>query len=318
MNTTSNLQEERAPRLAAWLDAHALGFRSSLRRLAGRPAATAMTVGVMAVAVVLPLCLGLLLGELQRFSGSLRESREIAVFLDTGSVAEQATAWAEQWRQDPAVAAIVLRSPEDGLDELRSLDALGGTLDVLDYNPLPFVALVEPAADANDDDLAARLRALPEVDFVQHDAQWRRRLGAWLTLGQRITAVAALLLGLGVLLVVGNTVRLDIQDRAAEIATVRLLGASSAFIRRPFLYLGACYGALSGVLALLIAGALQHSLAQPIRALVAEYAGDFSPLGLAPASAAAALAATIALGWLGARLAVDHHLRQAASEEGSA
>jgi cell division transport system permease protein len=272
----------------------------------------------MAVAVVLPLCLGLLLGELQRFSGSLRESREIAVFLTTDSGPQQAAAWARQWREDPAVAAIDLRSPEDGLDELRGLDALGGALDVLDYNPLPFVALVEPAADANDDDLAARLRALPEVDFVQHDAQWRRRLGAWLTLGQRITAVAALLLGLGVLLVVGNTVRLDIQDRAAEIATVRLLGASSAFIRRPFLYLGASYGALSGVLALFIAGALQHSLAQPIRALVAEYAGDFSPLGLAPGSAAAALAATIALGWLGARLAVDHHLRQAASEEGSA
>jgi cell division transport system permease protein len=318
MNITPKVRDERAPRLAAWLDAHALGVRSSLRRLAGRPAATAMTVGVMAVAVVLPLCLGLLLGELQRFSGSLRESREIAVFLGTDSAAEQATAWAEQWRQDPAVAAIVLRSPEDGLDELRGLDALGGTLDVLDYNPLPFVALVEPAADANDDDLAARLRALPEVDFVQHDAQWRRRLGAWLTLGQRVTAVAALLLGLGVLLVVGNTVRLDIQDRAAEIATVRLLGASSAFIRRPFLYLGACYGVLSGVLALLIAGVLQHSLAQPIRGLVAEYAGDFSPLGLAPGSAAAALAATVALGWLGARLAVDHHLRQAASEEGSA
>lgn len=316
--STAKPTVERTPRLAAWLDAHAQGLGASLRRLSAKPAATAMTVGVMAVALALPLCLALLLGELQRFSGSLRESREIAVFLTTQTDADVAQAWAQTWRADAAVGTIVLRSPADGLDELRGLDALGGTLDVLDYNPLPFVALVDPARNADDAELAQRLRALPEVDFVQHDAQWRRRLGAWLTLGQRITAVAATLLGLGVLLVVGNTVRLDIQDRAAEIATVRLLGAPAAFIRRPFLYLGGCYGALAGLLALGIALTLQRALAEPIRELVTEYAGDFAPIGLAAPVAGIALAAAVALGWLGARLAVDHHLRQAASEEGSA
>ncbi len=314
---TSTTPSTPAPRFSAWLDAHAMSLTASLGRLAKRPAATAMTVGVMGVAMALPLCLALVLGELQRFSGSLRESREVAVFLSTDTQADAVHAWAKHWSADPAVAAIALRSPEDGLNELRELDALGGTLDVLDYNPLPFVALVEPAANADDTALAERLRALPEVEFVQHDAEWRRRLGAWLTLGQRVTAVAAMLLGLGVLLVVGNTVRLDIQDRAAEIATVRLLGASGGFIRRPFVYLGACYGALAGLLAIAIAAILQRALAAPVADLVAEYAGSFSARGIGFDHALVTVFAAVALGWLGAWLAVGHHLRLAASTEGS-
>lgn len=308
----------RRPRLAAWRDAHLQALAASLRRIATRPAATALTVGVMAVALALPLCLALVLAELQRFSGSLRESREIAVFLKTDADAAAAEVWARTWRAEPGVAAVLVRTPADGLEELRGLDALGGTLEVLDYNPLPYVALVDPAPGTDDAALAARLQALPEVDFVQHDAQWRRRLGAWLTLGQRITAVAAMLLGLGVLLVVGNTVRLDIQDRAAEIATVRLLGASNGYIRRPFLYLGACYGALAGLLALAIAWSVQHALAVPVAALVEVYAGSFRLTGLAPVTAAAAVLAAVLLGCLGAWLAVGHHLRQAARAEGAA
>ncbi len=308
----------RGDRFAAWRESHRRASGDSLRRLRARPAATALTVTVMAVALALPLCLGLLLGELQRFSGSLRESRELAVFLQPGGGIEAATAFVDSLEGDPAIAGVVLRTPEEGLDELRALDALGGTLEILDYNPLPYVALVEPTPAADDAQLAARLRAAPGADFVQHDAQWRRRLGAWLGLGQRVTAVAALLLGLGVLLVVGNTVRLDIQDRQTEIATMRLLGASAAWIRRPFLYLGLLYGLLAGMLALLLALAVERALAPPVSALVDAYAGDFRLLGLTPASAAAAMAVALALGWLGARLAVGHHLRQAARAEGNA
>lgn len=316
--THSHSTTPRRPRLAAWRDAHVQALASSLLRIATRPAATALTVGVMAVALALPLCLALLLAEMQRFSGSLRESREIAVFLEVDADAKAADDWAQHWRADPAVSSVLLRTPGDGLEELRSLDALGGTLEVLDYNPLPYVALVDPAPGADDAALAARLQALPEVDFVQHDAQWRRRLGAWLTLGQRITAVAAMLLGLGVLLVVGNTVRLDIQDRAAEIATVRLLGASNGYVRRPFLYLGAYYGALSGLLALAIAWTVQRALALPVASLVEVYAGSFSLTGLPPLTAIIAVLAALALGWIGAWLAVGHHLRQAARAEGAA
>lgn len=312
------VESGRGDHWAAWRESHRRAFFASLRRLAGRPWATVLTVTVMAVALALPLCLGLVLAELQRFSGSLRESRELAVFLQPGGDGAAATAFVESLGKDPEVAGVVLRSPDEGLAELRALDALGGALEVLDYNPLPWVALVEPTAAADDAQLAERLRAAPGVDFVQHDAQWRRRLGAWLGLGQRVTAVAALLLGLGVLLVVGNTVRLDIQDRQAEIATVRLLGASAAWIRRPFLYLGMLYGSLAGALALLLALAVQRVLAAPVSTLVDSYGGDFRLLGLTPQAALAALGAALLLGWLGARLAVGHHLREAARAEGNA
>jgi len=317
MSETEHPTAPRQGQLAAWLDAHAQSLTASLRRLLGRPASSFLTVGVMAVAVALPLCLALVLAELQRFSGAVRETREVTVFLRTTLDASAAQAWANQWRADASVARIDLRTPEQGLQELRELDALGGSLEVLDENPLPYVALVEPAAAADDAALAERLRALAEVEFVQHDAQWRRRLSAWLSLGQRVTAAAAALLGLGVLLVVGNTVRLDIQDRAAEIATVRLLGASNGFVRRPFVYLGACYGGLAGLVALAIAASLQNALAAPISALVAEYSGSYQASGLQADLIAITVLSGIALGWLGAWLAVGHHLRLVASLEGS-
>lgn len=314
----SDARPRRHSELAAWRAAHLRALGGSLRRLARHPASTLLTIGVMGIALALPLCLAMLLEDMQGFTGSLRESREISVFLKVDADAGAVAAWAQQLKADADVSGIVLRTPEEGLAALRELDALGGTLDVLDYNPLPYVALVDPAPTASDSDLAARLDAFDEVDFVQHDAQWRRRLDAWLTLGRRAAMVAGMLLGLGVLLVIGNTVRLDIQDRAAEIATVRLLGASDAYVRRPFLYLGAGYGLLAGLLAVAVALAVRHALTGPVSRLVDAYAGDFRLAELSWPVALVALLAALALGWLGARLAVGHHLRLAARAEGTA
>src|SRR5690606_19295051 len=148
--------------------------------------------------------------------------------------------------------------------------------------------------------------------FVQHDALWRERLAAWLGLGARLAWVVALLLGLGALLVVRNTVRLDIQGRAEEIAILQLLGATDRFVRRPFLYLGAWYGLFAGVLALALLVAAVLALRGPVAALAGSYGDVAPPL---PASLAAGAAALLALatllGWLGAWLAAGHHLRQA-------
>jgi cell division transport system permease protein len=121
----------------------------------------------------------------------------------------------------------------------------------------------------------------------------------------------AMLLGFGVLLIVGNTVRLDIQGRAEEIHTVQLLGATDGFIRRPFLYLGAWYGALAGVVAVLIAMLALAAMQQPITSLVQSYGSDFKLQGLTVSSTALIVLASVALGWLGACMATGHHLRQA-------
>jgi cell division transport system permease protein len=210
----------------------------------------------------------------------------------------------------PGSESVLLRSPEDGLAEFRQMADFAGALALLDYNPLPAVLVVTPLPGADAAGLAETLRNLPEADFVQHDAEWRTRLNAWLGFGRRLTWLVAGLLGLGMLLVVGNTVRLDIQSRAEEIQTVQLLGATDGFVRRPFLYLGAWYGALAAVLAIGVALAAQLALQAPVATLVETYGSGFELRGIGLTTALGVLLGAMALGWLGAWLAAGHHLRQ--------
>ena len=297
-------------RLRAWRDLHLYSLFSSIGRMMQRPWATLLTVGVMAVALVLPLCLAMLVGNVERLSGSFRESREVSLFLAPGAGTDAAQALAQQLRDDAQVADVVVRTPEEGLAEFREMADFAGALALLSDNPLPAVLVVTPAPDLDPLALAQRLRELPEADFVQHDAQWRARLSAWLDFGRRLVLVAAGLLGVGVLLVVGNTVRLDIQGRAEEIQTVQLLGATDGFVRRPFLYLGTWYGLFAGMLALIAAALAPWLLQAPVAALVESYGSTFELKGLGAGTALLALAASIALGWLGAWIAAGHHLRQ--------
>lgn len=295
-------------RLRAWREQHLYSLVSSLGRLARRPFATGLTVGVMAIAIALPLGLGLALGNIERFSGSVSESREIGVFLKSEVTPDQARELATGIGQRPDVAAVTVRTPEEGLEEFRAMSDLAGALDVLEENPLPTVLVVQPTGDG--DTLAADLRDLPQADIVQHDAVWRQRLSAWLAFGERVVQVVAALLGLGVLLVVGNTVRLDIGARSEEIAVLQHLGATDAFVRRPFLYLGAWYGLAAGLLSgllLVIAGLV---LQGRLSALVASYGSQFALSGPGWRGSLALLAGAVAMGWLGAWLATGHHLRR--------
>ena len=303
-------------RLAAFAGLHAYSLVSSLGRLSARPWATLLTVGVMAVALALLAGLLLAVSQFQGLAGDLREARALSLFLEAGQDGEAVEALASQLRQRADVAAVAVRTPEQGLAEFREMTAFAGALAVLDYNPLPPVLVVDPATDTDPVALAAVLEAAPGAAFVQHDALWRERLAAWLGLGERLAWVVALLLGLGALLVVGNTVRLDIQGRAEEIAIVQLLGATDGFVRRPFLYLGAWYGLFAGLLALLLLAAALYALSAPVAALAGSYGGA-APALVAPVAAGSIgllLAATL-LGWLGAWLAAGHHLRQARPQD---
>jgi cell division transport system permease protein len=297
-------------RLGAWRDLHLYSLLSSLGRLIQRPWATLLTVGVMAVALALPLCLALTLGNVERVSGSFREAREVSVFLEPGLQTAAVDAARERVQRLPGVEEVLLRTPDEGLTEFRQMADFAGALALLEENPLPAVLVVTPQPATDAAALADTLRDLPEADFVQHDAEWRARLGAWLGFGRRLTMLAATLLGLGALLVVGNTVRLDIQGRAEEIQTVQLLGATDGFVRRPFLYLGAWYGALAALLALALALAARYALQAPVTQLVESYGSAFELRGIEPLSALGVLAGAMALGWLGAWLAAGHHLRQ--------
>lgn len=308
MSEQGNIIARPRSRLGIWVDQHLYSFVSSLGRVLRRPWATLLTIGVMAVALALPLGLWVALGNLQHFAGNVEQSREIDVFLKPDVAAARATALAAELRGRADVAQVELRTPEEGLEEFRRTSGLGEALNALEDNPLPSLLIVTPRDE--DARLVNALRGLPETDQVQHDAVWRQRLTGWLGFGERLAWVLAVLFGLGALLVVGNTVRLDIQSRREEIGVLQLLGASDGFIRRPFIYLGAWYGLAAGALALGLLSAAAHALREPLSALSASYGSNFALSGLSLWPAAGVLLGATVIGWLGAWLVTGHFLRQ--------
>ena len=298
-------------RLRVWFDQHLHGLAFSLGRALRKPWATLLTIAVMGLALALPLGLSIVMDNLRHFAGSVQQSREINLFLRMDVDAAAAAKLAETLRARGDVAGVDLRTPEQALAGFRDSSGLGEAFDALGGNPLPTLLVVTPQGDSEGDArLAAALEALPQADLVQHDAVWRQRLDAWLAFGQRVVQVLAVLLGLGALLVVGNTVRLDIQSRREEIGVLQLLGASDGFIRRPFLYLGAWYGLGAGVLALGLIAAAGGALREPLAALSGSYGSQFSLKGLDVLHSSMVLVATVLLGWLGAWAVTGHFLRQ--------
>lgn len=291
-----------------WLDQHLYSFVASLGRVLRRPWATLLTIGVMAIALALPLGLGLALANLQHFTGNVEQSRGIDLFLKPEVDVVRARALAAELRGRSDVASVELRTPEQGLVEFRARSGLGDALGALEGNPLPSLLVITPRADSAT--LVPALERLPETGLLQHDAQWRERLQGWLGFGERLAWVLAVLFGLGALLVVGNTVRLDIQSRREEIGVLQLLGATDGFIRRPFIYLGAWYGLAAGALALGLLAAAAYALRGPLQALAQSYGSGFVLGGLDPLRAGAFLLAATLLGWLGAWLVTGHFLRQ--------
>ncbi len=295
-------------RLHAWREQHVYSLVSSLGRCLQRPIATLLTVGVMAVAIALPLGLALALANVERLSGSVRESREVSAFLKLGINPGQAQQLADELGKRPDVAIVTLKTPAQGLQEFRRMSELTGALELLDGNPLPTVLVLQPRDDGAA--LAQSLRQRPEVALVQHDAVWRQRLTAWLDLGQRLLWVVGSLLGLGVLLVVGNTIRLEFGARRDEIEVMQQLGATDGFIRRPFIYLGLWYGLAAGALATALLFGAVAALQPALTALTQSYGSAFRLDGADFRGALAILAAGALLGWAGAWLASGHHLRQ--------
>ena len=305
-------EKVQASRVGAWLDHHGYSIVASLGRLLRKPWATLLTVGVMAVALALPLGLWLVLGNMARLGGEVRESRDIAVFLKMDVDAAKAEAVAASLRARSDVAKVERVTPDQALEQLRARPDLAEAIDALGADAaqaaLPSVLRVSPKGDELL--LADSLKTLPEAERVQHDAVWRERLDAWLRFGGRAVLVLAALLGLGALLVVGNTVRLDIQSRREEIGVLQLLGASDGFVRLPFLYLGAWYGLAAGALALGVLTVAWMALRQPLADLAAEYGSSFVLRGLDPLPALCVLVGAGLLGWLGAGLVTGHYLRQ--------
>ncbi|WP_250628696.1 permease-like cell division protein FtsX [Pinirhizobacter soli] len=304
----------RAGGFNAWREHHGWSMAASFRRLASRPLGTALTVAVMGFAMSLPLAFFLLLANVQRIGDSLGKADTISVFLKGTLAAPNAQQLADILRERRDIGAVEVVTPKEGLDEMARAQGFAGAIADLDNNPLPFVLKVHPKPGLTADQvgkMVQELRDMGGVDMVQDNGGWRARLDALVGVGTRAVTVLAVLLGIAALLVVGNTIRVDIQGRAAEIGVLLLIGASRPFIRRPYLYAGLWYGLFAGILAVVLALGLQAALAGPVARLADAYGGSMDFGGLPAWLLLAVPLLSAFLGWLGARLVSARQLRKA-------
>jgi cell division transport system permease protein len=295
-----------------WLMRHVQALLFALGRLARAPFATTFTVLVIALAITLPALFGLLVGSLRFATGELAQSIGVTVYFRKDVALDKVRQLADNVRGRAGVASVTVIPADEALETFRKDSGFGTALDALAENPLPHVIDVRPAEDAATpaqlEELEHYLGAWPEVDLVQVDSEWVRRLDAILDLARRVLLGTGALLALGVVAVIGNTVRLEILNRRAEIEITKLVGGSNAFVRRPFLYTGALYGGLGAVLALVLTLTVRALLAQPVHRLAASYGSGFTLLLPDFSQCGTLIAAGAGLGLLGAWISAARHL----------
>jgi cell division transport system permease protein len=297
----------------AYFARHAQVLVGSLGRIVHQPFASLMTMGVIAVALALPLFLSLLLQNARNATGNWNQAYDLSVYMDKKANAARVQSVVKQIKARGDVAAVRLITAEEALAEFRSDSGFGKALDVLRDNPLPDTLVVTPTLTASTpqgtETLKAAIAALSDVQTVQIDTEWVKRLNTMIELLRRVVLLTGGLLGVGIVLIVGNTIRLDILNRRAEIEVMKLVGASDGFARRPFLYSGVWYGLGGGLLALLLVGVATSVLARPIAQLAFLYGSAFRLQGLKLVTAAGVLIVSASLSWVGSWLAATRHIR---------
>ncbi len=300
--------------LHAWLESHRTSLLDSLRRLARQPIGSFFTCLVMAIALSLPMGLALLLDNVERLGGSWQRAAQISLYLKL----ETSDAAGQQLRDEIAgmgdVASAEWISREQALADFQQQSGLGEALRELPDNPLPGVVVVTPKEVDKPtlEALRQNLSEMPGVQQAQLDLLWVERLSAILKLGQHFVFGLTLLLVLALLLVIGNTIRLHIENRRNEIEVIKLVGGTDGYVRRPFLYMGALYGVGAGLLAwAVLAFGLDWLNAAVVR-LAGLYGSDFALAGVPTDDALSLLLGAVLLGYIGAWLAVARHLSELA------
>ena len=283
----------------------------SLDRLLASISGTLMIWIMIAIAMALPLFLLLFLQNLQQFGSDLDEASQISVFMNTTTEMPRLEQLRDEMLGRSEIQDVEIITAETALQEFQASSGFGDILSGLDENPLPPVLLVTPLAQdaAVLQPLLASLQDYPEVDEVQFDLDWLQRLYGILNLAQRLTYMIGLLLALGVALVVGNTIKLAIENRRDEIVVVKLVGGTDAYVSRPFLYTGLWYGAGGGLIACVLILLAQLILQGPVSRLAGLYEGEFALIGLGISGFFMVLLLSAMLGWFGAWLSVLRHLR---------
>lgn len=296
-----------------WLIRHASTCVAALGRLARQPFASLMTILVIAVTLALPATMHLVIKNASSISGSWENALDFSMYLNADITESDAADLAKIIEQRADVESVTVVTAEQALSEFKQHSGFGSALDYLTENPLPHALVVRPSAANTEQSMSLlneELGNLPETDFVQVDTEWVQRFHAILEMLQSAIVMAAALLGAAIIVIIGNTIRLDIQNRREEIEVTKLIGASNAFVRRPFLYSGLWYGLGGGLLALALVGYGLYALADPVARLAGLYNSGFRALSLDLRESLAILALGMLLGLIGSWIAAARHMRR--------
>lgn len=294
---------------------HLQVFFYSLGLLSRAPFATLLTASALGIALALPAGLYVILDHASQLSGDINSINQISLFMKKGTSEKKLQQIQKELTAYPEIAQVQHINREAALAEFQQNSGFGNALKALKNNPLPDLLIVNPSMTHNDPEqinqLLTRLKQIKQVDLVQLDIQWLQRLYAILHIGQRGILIIGSLLALAVLLIVGNTIRLAIENRRSEIVVMKLIGATNSFIRRPFLYTGFWYGLLGSIIAILLVNLSLIIINDPLTHLSSLYESELFSLGLMGINISLSLIASgCLLGLFGARLAVGKHLKE--------
>ena len=302
-----------ASRIQSWRSHHRLVATQSIKRLISTPISSALTMLVLAIAITLPAALNIAITNVAQLTGQANDHVQMSLYLQNGISDAQGRKLATQIAGWDSVTSTRYVSPQEAKDSFNAMEGFAEIIDSLPQNPLPGVVIVimsEQSLTVNQaENLRKKAVALEDVATAKIDLEWLQKLHAIIGLVQQVAAVLTALLAIGVVLVVGNTIKLAIDSRREEIIVTKLIGATNAFVRRPFLYMGLWFGIGGALMALALINICKYALTSAIESLSLVYGGDIVLAGLGFTNSITLVLMGAMLGWLGAWLAASQHIR---------
>ena len=299
--------------ISIWFARHVGTSVASLGRLIRQPFSSFMIVLVIAVTLALPAAINLIVKNAQTISGSWDNALDFSVFLKQDLPESEAEGLARLIEQRADVDSVEFISATQALREFKEQSGFGGALDQLPDNPLPHALVVRPSASNTSASmilLQEELGNLPESEHVQVDTEWVQRFHAILDIVRQAIAIGAALLGIAIIVIIGNTIRLDIQNRREEIEVTKLIGGTNAFVRRPFLWTGFWYGLFGGLMALALVYYGLFLLEGPVARLAGLYQSYIAIASMNLTEAAAIVGIGVFLGLFASWFTAARHMRR--------
>jgi len=296
----------------SWLTQSLHMWVFALRRLFATPVASLLNILVIGIALSLPAGVYVLLQNVQSLAEQMAGAPQLSVFLSMNANKDDIARIGKQLQQHEAVDHAEFVPREQALEQLKHSTGLADVIGGLTQNPLPDAYIVYPKKSGAQtlEALRDELRKLPRVEHVQLDSAWAHKLEALLKFGRMAALILAVLLSFALVAVTFNTIRLQILTRREEIEVSKLIGATNAFIRRPFLYFGMLQGLLGGAAAWLILSVSLALFNRSLAGLAQLYASNFTLHALSAGDSLTLLLFSSWLGWVGAWLSVAQHLRR--------